>query len=71
MRCGGIIIVACFCRHFLTIDSFKMSSNNGRRSSCSDTGMPEDYIPPNTAPKCTWDADPTKSGRNPHRTVPV
>lgn len=48
-----------------------MSSNDGPRSSCSDTGMPEDYIPPNTAPKCTWDADPTKSGRNPHRTVPV
>lgn len=46
-------------------------SSDGRRASSSDTGMPEDYIPPNTAPKCTWQADPTKSGRNPHRTVPV
>lgn len=69
MRCVGAI-VACFCRHFLIINSFKMSSD-GRRASSSDTGMPEDYIPPNTAPKCTWQADPTKSGRNPHRTVPV
>lgn len=47
-----------------------MASQEHRSSSSSSTEMPEDYIPPNSTPKCTW-----KSGQesvpSPHRHLPL
>ena len=41
-----------------------MGSSNGCKSSSSYTAIPKDYITANSAPKCTWHADPTKCGCN-------
>lgn len=38
-------------------------------SNSSDSAMPEDYVAPNTAPKCAWKDRDTETC--PHRYVPV